>query len=217
MKNANLDLFVKGDFQPINTDFMRNGQQVLSGLSTFQEEYNKFDMDSLLNEIHDSIVGHYLGFTLININKHGFDCKYSSDNPIFLESKVASFSSKTWNATFNDTTYEKAEAFKDEKVWLSLSVWNSASEVSFICFGQDKRIGEFLEEKVRHFKNGNVVRSTQSISLSTLIFKYDFLLISIDSSPRELYNKIILQNRAFKDLDWENKIIDFKDYEIPFL
>lgn len=79
-------------------------------------------MDSLTNEIHDSLVAKYLGFKFINVNKHGFDCKLSQSKEIFLESKVADINAKSWNATFNDTTMIKAQAFKDKRVFLALSL-----------------------------------------------------------------------------------------------
>ena len=56
-----------------------------------QEKYVKSDIDTLLNELHDSMVARYLGFSLVNTDKHGFDGKLSDGEDIFLESKVAGF------------------------------------------------------------------------------------------------------------------------------
>lgn len=201
MLNNNLDYFRKGNFEPINKKFMKDGLYALNQLSDFQNQYKKGDMDTLLNELHDSIVGHYLGFQLVNTEKHGFDCKYSFHHDIFLESKVASYSASTWNATFNDTTYEKAEAFKDKKVWLALSIWQSASDLLCICYGQNDKIGDFLKQKVDHFKAGNVVRSTQSISMTTLVFNYGFKILSTSYEPEKLKNLLILENSSFKKLE----------------
>lgn len=201
MQDNNLDYFSKGNFEPINKAFMKDGICALSRLSDIQKQYKKNDMDTLLNELHDSIVGHYLGFELINAEKHGFDCKYSSEHEIFLESKVASYSAGTWNATFNDTTYEKAKAFKDKKVWLALSIWQSASDILCICYGQNDKIGDFLKEKVDHFKSGHVVRSTQSISFSTLVFTYGFRILSVSCEPEKLKSLLVLGNSSFKKLD----------------
>ena len=146
MKNQKLQLFGKGNFQLIDNNFMIEGYSALKELEILQQKYQKNDMDTLLNELHDSMIGYYLGFSLVNVEKHGFDCKYSEDKDIYLESKVASFSAQTWNATFNDTTYEKAEAFGDKKVWLALSVWESASKLLCICYGQNEGIETFLKQ-----------------------------------------------------------------------
>lgn len=140
MLDQELALFRKGSFEPVDSSFIAEGNKALSDLSIVQKKFGKKDMDTLLNELHDSVAGSY------------------------LESKVASIGSDSWQATFNDTTYEKALAFKDRKVWLALSVWESASELMCICYGQDERIGDFLKEKIDRFKEGETVRSTQSIS-----------------------------------------------------
>lgn len=213
MQDKDLEYFKKGNFEEIKNDFLLEGKNVLSGISAFQEKYNKPDMDTVLNEYHDSTVGWYLGFGRINTNKHGMDCKFSEDKDVYLESKVASISSGTWGATFNDTTLEKAEVFKDRKVWLALSVWRSASDLCCICFGQNERIGEFLEDKVRHFMEGGTIRSTQSLTFSSLVFDYGFDIIAIDCSKQELYATLCLQNRKFKAVPME-RIIDYSDFDI---
>lgn len=215
MLNNNLDYFYKGKFEPIDKKFMKDGLEALNQLSNFQSQYSKGDMDTLLNELHDSIVGHYLGFELVNTEKHGFDCKYSHKHDIFLESKVASYSASTWNATFNDTTYEKAEAFKDKKVWLALSIWKSASDLLCICYGQNDRIGDFLKQKVDHFKAGKVVRSTQSISFSTLVFTYGFNILSISYEPEKLKSLLVLENSAFRKLEL-SKIDTLSTFKEPY-
>ena len=180
---------------------MLDGYQALDGLEKLQKKYDKKDMDTLLNELHDSMVGHYLGFELVNTEKHGLDCKYSKDRNIFLESKVASFAATTWNATFNDTTYDKAKAFGDKKVWLALSVWESASNLLCICYGQNEGIEDFLNEKIDRFMAGETIRSTQSISFSTLIFEYGFKLLSITKTPEELYRILSLKNSKLQKID----------------
>ncbi len=201
MKNQNLELFKKGQFQPIDNNFMTDGYKTLKNLEKLQKKYNKKDMDTLLNELHDSMVGYYLGFKLINTEKHGFDCKYSKTKDIFLESKVASFSSTTWNATFNDTNIEKAIAFGNKKVWLALSIWESASDLLCICYGQNDKIEKFLTNKIKRFKQGKTVRSTQSISFSALIFDYGFKILSITKSPDELHKILQMKNKKLLKID----------------
>lgn len=217
MRDEELRILGKGDFRPIDGVFVMEGVDALMELSKVQVKYNKPDQDTLLNELHDSIVGHYLGFSMINIEKHGFDCKYSEEHNIFLESKVASFNSSTWSATFNDTNLDKAEAFKSEKVWLALSVWKNASELMFICYGQNPQIGEFLSEKVNKFLSGNAgVRSTQTIPMSKLVLTYGFKILSITDTPEELYRILSLKNRSLIKIPLES-ITMAKDFVDPFI
>lgn len=212
MKNQNLNLFGKGRFQGIDNQFMTEGYEALDGLTQLQVKYDKKDMDTLLNELHDSMVGYYLGFELVNTDKHGFDCKYSKGKDIFLESKVVSFSAKTWHATFNDTTVEKAEAFGDEKVWLALSVWESASKLLCICYGQHGDIEKFLKDKIEEHEKNGTIRSTQSISFSTLINTYKFKILSITKTPEELYRILSLKDKKLKNINWENIITTPKTF-----
>jgi hypothetical protein len=148
----------------------------------------------------------------VNLEKHGFDCKLSKDREIYLEVKSASFGAGSWGATFNDTTLEKASAFKDEKLYLALAVWRNASDLLFICFGQNEAIGNYLESKVRHFKERNTVRSTQSIGLSRLVFEFGFKIYAVNKSKKDLLDLLRLKSRAFYKLDLES-ILEIKDFE----
>ncbi|MGN0529288.1 MAG: hypothetical protein ACI4IE_09155 [Eubacterium sp.] len=212
MQNANLSLFRKGTFTPIDNCFMVEGQEVLQRVQEVQVKYNKEDTDTFINELRDSIAGHTLGFDLVNIEKHGFDCKKSNIENLFLEVKSVSFVASKWTATFNDTTLEKAEAFKDEKVYLALAVWKDASELLFICYGQNEEIGNFLENKVKRFKDGNTIRSTQSISLSALVFTYGFKILAVNKSVEEVKNLLRLKSRTFNKLK-DDMIISLEDFE----
>lgn len=211
MLDQNLALFNKGTFEEIDNDFMTEGVEVLKEVKVVQEKYHKNDTDTFINELRDSIVGYYLGFELVNTDKHGFDCKNASSNK-YLEVKAASFDASSWGATFNDTTLEKADAFKDEKVYLALAIWKDASDLLFICYGQHKGIGDFLEEKVRWFKAGNTVRSTQSLNLSTLVNNYDFNILAVNRSKQEVLNMLRTKNRTFLTLN-PNKVIELKDFK----
>lgn len=201
MKDENLTLFKKGQFLPINKDFMIEGTEILQQVQEVQEKYGKDDTDTFINELRDSITGHTLGFDLVNIEKHGLDCKMLNKE-IYLEVKSASFIADSWQATFNDTTYEKAEAFKDKKVYLALAVWKDASDLLFICYGQNPQIGYYLEEKITSFKAGNSVRSTQSISISKLVFEYGFKILAVNRKKEEILIMLRLKNRIF------NKMLD---------
>ena len=85
-----MSLFDKGSFVIINNNFITEGIDVLQQVSKVQDKYEKPDTDTFINELRDSICGHYLGFDLVNIEKHGFDCK-DSKNGKYLEVKSASF------------------------------------------------------------------------------------------------------------------------------
>lgn len=206
MQSKYISLFEKGTFEKINNQFIVEGSDVLQELSNVQLKFDKEDTDTFINELRDSIVGYTLGFEMINIEKHGFDCKMSENRNIFLEVKSASFCSSQWVATFNDTTYEKAEAFKDKKLYLALAVWKEASNLLFICYGQNIKLGKFLEEKVRHFKSGATVRSTQSISLASLVFDYNFKILSINKTKDEILDILRYKSRTFYKLKKEDII-----------
>ncbi|QBF34519.1 hypothetical protein EG856_01080 [Mycoplasmopsis phocirhinis] len=194
------ELFNKGKFQKINLSFVKEGVDVLQQINLIQEKYNKNDTDTFINELRDSIVGNILGYDLINTKKHGFDCK-KENKDIYLEVKDASFTSDSWQATFNDTTLEKAKAFQDPRLYLALAVWKGASDLMFICYGQNKEIGEFLEQKVNAFTNeAKVVRSTQSITLSKLIFTYGFKIYPVSKSKEEIKQILKLMNKSFNNL-----------------
>lgn len=207
------ELFLKGNFEPINDLFIKESRLVLKSLAKIQKKFNKGDMDTLLNELHDSIVGKYLGFELVNTEKHGFDCKLSAEKDIFLESKVASYSSNSWSATFNDTTYAKADAFRTQCLWLALSIWTSASDILCICYGKNQAIGDILEAGVTKHRAGETVRSTQSISMSKLLFEFNFKILSPFLSKSELLKE--LNMHGLKKLD-VNQIVEYKDFESIF-
>lgn len=210
MENNSLSLFNKGAFKPIDNNFMLEGHEILQELAIVQEKYNKPDTDTFINELRDSMVGYTLGFDLVNVEKHGFDCS-ANNNQLFLEVKSASLSAKDWTATFNDTTLEKALAFKDEKLFLALAVWKNASDLLFIIYGQNENIGNFLEQKVKWFKEGHTVRSTQSITASSLVFDYGFKILAVNRSKEDVLTLLRLNNRKFMKLRAED-ILDTSEY-----
>lgn len=213
LKNNNYSLFEKGTFEPFDNAFMAEGHEALIGLQGVQEKFDKGDTDTFINELRDSIAGYSLGFDLVNIDKHGFDCKRIGDPNLYLEVKSASFSANTWQATFNDTTLEKADTFKDEKLFLALAVWKNASDLLFICFGQNKELGHFLTKKVNHFLGGNTVRSTQSLGLSRLIFEFGFKIVTggPGKKPEDIIQILNLKSSTFKKIKAED-IIAYEDF-----
>lgn len=200
MAERDLNLFNKGKFSKIDNEFISEGILALRELQKVQERFGKNDTDTFINELRDQIVGHTLGFNLVNVEKHGFDCKMADKKEVFLEVKAASYDSSIWNATFNDTTLEKAECFKRKNLYLALAIWKDASDLLFICFGQNEEIGKWLEEKVKWFKGGNTVRSTQSISFSKLINEYGFKICTVDRSTEDVKELIIKKYKKFKSI-----------------
>ena len=205
-------LLNKGNYKPINQDFLIEGHMVLEEVADVQEKWGKGDTDTFINELRDSMAGYYLGYDLVNIEKHGFDCKKNENEDIFLEVKSASFAASTWGATFNDTTIEKAQCFQSDKVYLCLAVWKNASNLLFLVYGQNKRIGEFLEEKVNRFLSGNGgVRSTQTISMSQLIFDYGFDIICVNKTKEEVKSILRLKSRQFFSIP-DNRFLSLYEY-----
>ena len=200
MAERDLNIFNKGKFSKIDNEFISEGILALRELQKVQERFGKNDTDTFINELRDQIVGHTLGFNLVNVEKHGFDCKMADKKEVFLEVKAASYDSSIWNATFNDTTLEKAECFKRKNLYLALAIWKDASDLLFICFGQNEEIGKWLEEKVKWFKGGNTVRSTQSISFSKLINEYEFKICTVDRSTEDVKELIIKKYKKFKSI-----------------
>jgi hypothetical protein len=183
----------KGTFRPIDETFLAQSLDVFQGVSDIQAQYNKGDTDTFMNEVRDSIAAKYLGYTHINIDKHGFDARRTKQDGEyeFLEVKTASFDADTWGATFNDTNQDKADAFKSNSVYLCLSVWRYASDPVFFAYGQNPEIGVFLEDKMKNRPLGS--RSTQSISLQNLVNTYGFKIYSISKTPEQIYNILQLK------------------------
>lgn len=192
---SNNELLGKGEFKRIDKDFIKEGSESLINLSFVQEKYQKTDTDTFINELRDSIIGEILGFDEVNTSKHGFDCR--NKEGIYLEVKNASFSAQSWQATFNDTTYEKALAFSSENLNLALAIWDKAADLLFIVYGKNPLIGKYLKERIDVFKNGSTVRSTQSISYTSLVSNYGFKIITKMRSKKEVLQIIRLKNRLF--------------------
>lgn len=203
------DLFIKGDYKKIDSGFISSGTEALISLSQIQERFGKLDTDTFINELRDSIIGELLGYELVNVSKHGFDCKKNKITDEYLEVKNASFSASSWGATFNDTTYEKALAFKSEKVILALGIWDMAADLLFVIYGQNPKIGDYLKERIDNFKAGKTVRSTQSISYSKLIKDYNFKIMSYSRSAREIYNIIVNKSNSLRN------VIKIEDIIVP--
>ena len=168
-----MNIFKKGNFQALSNEFRELGLLALQQLSEFQDKFNIHDTDTTINSIRDTIVSSYLNFDLINTEKHGFDAKRSKTGE-FLEVKQCSLSAKRWGGTWNDTNIEKAKAFSDKKLFTAIAVWKGASDLQFIVFGQNKKLGLYLLDRVKNRKGGS--RSTQNVGIEKLI-EWGFVVI----------------------------------------
>ncbi|WP_250631994.1 hypothetical protein [Rhodoflexus caldus] len=75
-----MSIFQKGDYRAIPTEFRILGIASLEEFSKFQERFEIYDTDTTINAIRDAIIANYLGFDLLNFNKHGFDAKKVTAN-----------------------------------------------------------------------------------------------------------------------------------------
>lgn len=205
-------LLEKGCYKTINQDFLGEGHKVLEEVAKIQEKWGKGDTDTFINELRDSMAGYYLGYDLVNTEKHGFDCKKSTNQDTYLEVKSASFAASTWNATFNDTNMEKATFFKSDNVYLCLAIWKNASNLLFMVYGKNPKIGELLENKVKRFLSGKCgKRSTQTLGISPLVFKYGLDVICVNETKAEVKKILTKKNSRFSRLP-DNQLLDLAEY-----
>lgn len=166
-----MSIFEKGDYQKLPTEFIELGIQLLKTMSEFQDKFEVYDTDTTINSIRDAIVSGYLGYDLLNFEKHGFDAKKSSCEE-FLEIKQCSYVSKTWGGTWNDTNEEKANSFVDTRLFTAVAIWKNASDLQCLVYGQSAKLGAHLLKLVQNRRTGS--RSTQSISIQKLIKDFGF-------------------------------------------
>jgi len=185
-----MDIFQKGNYRPIPHSFKTKGIIALEELTKFQDEFQSYDTDTTINEIRDSIVGNYLGYDLLNFNKHGFDGK-SSKTGKFLEVKQCSIFSKRLGGTWNDTNEEKAMTFSDERLFTAVGIWKGAADLQFIVYGQHVDLGRYLLERVRAVANTST-RSTQNVGIEKMIQEYNFKVIVPPDKKKEFVYKLLV-------------------------
>lgn len=185
-----MEIFKKGDYKPVPHSFKTKGIIALEELTKFQNEFQSYDTDTTINEIRDSIVGGYLNYDLLNLNKHGFDCKNSKTGK-FLEVKQCSIFSKRLGGTWNDTNEEKAMAFSDNRLYTAIGIWKGAADLQFIVYGQHKNLGEYLLRRVRAVANTST-RSTQNIGIKKMTKDYDFKVIIPPDKTKEFVYKLLI-------------------------
>jgi len=185
-----MNIFQKGDYRPIPRSFQTKGIIALEELTKFQDEFQSYDTDTTINEIRDSIVGQYLGYDLLNFNKHGFDGK-NSETGKFLEVKQCSIFSRRLGGTWNDTNEEKAMAFSDERLFTAVGIWKGAVDLQFIVYGQHEDLGKYLLERVRAVANTST-RSTQNIGIEKMIQEYNFKVIVPPDKKKDFVYKLLV-------------------------
>lgn len=190
-------------FVKLNEEQRALDYNLLDEIAKYQKLTGELDTDKIINRIRDGRAGYELGYTLVDISKGGWDC--ASEFKRVLEVKSINIdAAKGWNATFNDTTTRKAELFKDKDVYLAVALWGLANELHGIVVGNNPEIGKYLRDRVDKFMRGEAgIRSTQSISVSTLINKYGFDIVAIDSSREDLY-KILKKKYPKLKIDSNN-------------
>lgn len=189
-----MDIFEKGDFRPVSAEFRTLGFQALNELYKFQEKFKIYDTDTTINSVRDAIIANYLGYDLLNWDKHGFDAKKSKKNE-FLEVKQCSISSGSWGGTWNDTNEEKAHAFSDKRLFTVVGVWKGAHDLQFMVYGQHPQLGQDLYRMVTQRKEGS--RSTQSISIQKMIKEYQFQVICPPDKDKEfVYTLLVNYSRS---------------------
>src|SRR3989344_5121776 len=203
-----MHIFEKGKFESLSNEFKQQGLLALQQLSEFQEKFSVYDTDTTINSIRDTIVASYLGFELINTEKHGFDAKRNRTGE-FLEVKQCSLSAKRWGGTWNDTNIEKAKAFSDKRLFTAIAVWRGASDLQFVIYGQNKDLGKYLLDRVKNRKHGS--RSTQNVNIETLIKKYKFSIVCPPDKTKEYVSTILVGYK--KHLSKYSKVGNIKTIE----
>lgn len=198
----------KGKFEDIDTNMVDEFSELFKKLAVLQKKFNLMDSDSAINEVRDSKVAKSLGYGKINVMKHGMDAM-SSSGKTFLEVKNASITSKSLNAVFNDTNMEKAQIFQRDDTFITLSVWHNLNDLAFSVYGQNKALGEYLEERVIA-QTAKSQRRTQSIPLPKLIKDFDFNVIAPDGSCKQTVYSLI--QSKYKSIDKILKLEDIKYY-----
>jgi len=197
-----MDIFKKGNFQPLSNEFKQLGLVALQQLSEFQNKFEIYDTDTTINSIRDTIISGYLGFDLINTEKHGFDGKRSKTGE-FLEVKQCSLSAKRWGGTWNDTNVEKAKAFSNKKLFTVIAVWKGASDLQFMVFGQNNKLGKYLLDRIKNRKEGS--RSTQNIGIDKLIEWGFSIIVPPGKDKKNVMDQLCVYNKKL------SKYIDFKN------
>ena len=202
-------VFEKGDYREPLPEFKELGKKALKELSYFQDKFSSFDTDTTINSIRDTIVAEQLGFGLVNMNKHGFDAKRKESDE-FLEVKQCGVSSKRWGGTWNDTNEEKARAFSSKRLFTAIAVWKGASDLQFIVYGQNSKLGAYLLKRIRERKKGS--RSTQNIEITKLLEWGFVIVVPPEYSKQEITKQLLTYKKSLKKYIGPNTLKTLKEF-----
>lgn len=209
--NQDLEWFHTGDFINTTKDDFKKICDVMDCMGIVQNLYGLKHTDTLFNIYHDSITGQLLGFDTMNIGGGGADCKMK-DNSMFLEVKSTQWSDSGLIASvnFTDTTLDKAEAFRDDRLYIGVSVWKNVNELMFLVVGQNSAIGENMAASLKEGESKSF-----RIALSTLIKKYGFKIVPITITKEELIGMIQEINlKTFNDISLEDCFVKLEDLDL---
>ena len=95
--------------------------------------------------------------------------------------------------------------FLSSNIFVSLSIWLGVKTPLCVAVGNNPKIGDYLLEKVKSHKENKTVRSTQSISFSTLLFKYGFKIVVLGGHSKEKVLDVLKnKNSSFKKLSLDD-------------
>lgn len=208
------DLSVTSDlngFELLTEEQALSDKECLKIFSYHQEKRGILDTDRCINEMRDGYAGRLIGFNYINKCKNGFDC--ANENGDKLEVKSINACAKSWGATFNDTTEEKALSFKNEKVYLQVPIWINAFKMSFFLINNNPKVGNFLLDKVKKYiNNRNSFRCTQTLNVTKLYKEFGFKIVAVDETKEQVVNRLKEKyKKSFKDI-CEEDILTVDEY-----
>lgn len=197
----------KGKYHKISEEFIDEMGEAFKEMGKVMRKFGLKDGDTALNSYKDSVVAKKLGFTKLNVNKHGWDASVAGRTN-FLEVKQCSLQ-PVLNATFNDTSVEKAMEISN--VHVALGVWKE-EKLCFIVHGKSELLGEDLMDAVLESRSRNNYRpGTQSKTVKDLIEKYGFTVMPIEWTPDEVTNYLLSQCKTEAKRDEYKKKIRFDD------
>lgn len=143
----------------MDAEFMKRFAVVMQQTTQLMNDYGFTDTDRFMNEANDTLLASWLGPFVGNHSKHGDDAILYDQmgNMCPLESKVSSVyetRAETENhekprvpsATFNDTTEDKIEAFRQVPSYVGLGVRRNMGDFEFIVVVPSNKIADAIDE-----------------------------------------------------------------------
>ena len=200
---AKKKLTERGIFIKTTDEYLKNCSDVLQVLDTFKK-HEGGHINLLLEQIKNSIVGHYLGFDETNVEKHGYDGKMTTESgqQIYVEEKQLSLIQKHEpKATFNDWTLEKNKDYEKNNVWVAAALWENYSRPLCIVFGKtNEGLSDYLEkETIKRYNSlkkdpNKVLRVSPTVEVTYLVKNCHCKVLSIHDDPETLVEKLAKQH-----------------------